>query len=231
MHSSRAATRCDTGNARSIPFREIRTFLDGSGDLYGTTSSAALTASAPCSSWYSRAACIPKTSYIASKPTAKMGIEPFSCPIFDAAGNLLWHNHQWAYLAEARWSELTSTGGSWTENTLYSFNASDGDPYTPYADLIFDGDGNLYRTTLNCEPAMGPCSSLPRRPAETAGRRRLCIALMTRQRWDHFLRRRSLRFRRESLRRHDERWKQWQRGGVRTCQADREKGLDRKDSA
>ena len=78
-----------------------------------------------------------------------MGMEPFSCPIFDAAGNLYGTTTNGGVFGRGTVFELTSTGGSWTENTLYSFNASDGDPYTPYADLIFDGDGNLYGTTLN----------------------------------------------------------------------------------
>ena len=47
--------------------------------------------------------------------------------------------------------ELTpAAGGGWTESLLYSFNGSAGstDGIGPYGGLIFDGQGNLYGTTV-----------------------------------------------------------------------------------
>jgi uncharacterized repeat protein (TIGR03803 family) len=52
---------------------------------------------------------------------------------------------------ESKYSNLGKatipTGGAGTENTLYSFSGSGGDPKFPYAGLIFDAGGNLYGTT------------------------------------------------------------------------------------
>jgi uncharacterized repeat protein (TIGR03803 family) len=52
---------------------------------------------------------------------------------------------------ESKYSNLgTATipvGGAGTENALYSFTGSGGDPKLPYAGLVFDAAGNIYGTT------------------------------------------------------------------------------------
>ena len=123
--------------------------LDGSGDLYGTTSSGGANGVGTVFELVLTSGVYTENILYSFKPNGEDGTEPFSCPIFDAAGNLYGTTTNGGVFGGGTVFELTSTGGSWTENTLYSFNASDGDPYTPYADLIFDGDGNLYGTTLN----------------------------------------------------------------------------------
>jgi hypothetical protein len=49
----------------------------------------------------------------------------------------------------------TSPGGSWTETLLHTFDASPGDGYSPYSDVVIGSGGVLYGTTSG-----GP--SLPR---------------------------------------------------------------------
>jgi uncharacterized repeat protein (TIGR03803 family) len=41
--------------------------------------------------------------------------------------------------------ELTNSGGTWTETTVFDFNGADGS--TPYSGLVWDSLGNLYGTT------------------------------------------------------------------------------------
>src|SRR5438552_5015697 len=43
--------------------------------------------------------------------------------------------------------ELTPSGNAWTETVLYNFTGGS-DGALPFADLTFDGAGNLYGTTL-----------------------------------------------------------------------------------
>ncbi len=66
-------------------------------------------------------------------------------------------------------SPPTTTGGTWTETILYSFqgtlnNATDG--FQPYAGVVFDAAGNLFGTTrvggtgFNCDGIAGDCGTV-----------------------------------------------------------------------
>ena len=45
-------------------------------------------------------------------------------------------------------SPPTSPGAEWSETILYNFGANAGDGWSPYSNLIFDANGNLYGTTV-----------------------------------------------------------------------------------
>src|SRR5271155_817044 len=77
------------------------------------------------------------------------GYDPYAGLVLDGSGNLYGTTPFGGAENGGTVFELTPTHQAWAENILYSFNANDGSPYTPYADLVFDGDGNLYGTTLN----------------------------------------------------------------------------------
>jgi uncharacterized repeat protein (TIGR03803 family) len=122
--------------------------FDVSGNLYGTTESGGargfgtvfeLTRPA-CGSWKEK---------VLHSFTGNDGYQPTGL-IFDAFGNLYGTTKNGgAYVYYGTVFELTpKAGGGWTEKTLHSFNYNGKDGINPYAGLIFDGDGNLYGTTL-----------------------------------------------------------------------------------
>jgi uncharacterized repeat protein (TIGR03803 family) len=82
-----------------------------------------------------------------SQPHCADGQYPWADLILDHSGNLYGttagggaHNHGTVF-------ELTPGSSGWTETVLYSFTGG-GDGRFPYAGLIFDGNGNLYGTTV-----------------------------------------------------------------------------------
>jgi uncharacterized repeat protein (TIGR03803 family) len=123
--------------------------LDGAGDLYGTTSSGGANGVGTVFELVLTSGIYTEDILYNFKANDEDGNEPFSWLIFDAAGNLYGTATNGGALGGGTVFELTFTSGRWKENTLYDFNTSDGNSYTPYAGLIFDGDGNLYGTTLN----------------------------------------------------------------------------------
>jgi uncharacterized repeat protein (TIGR03803 family) len=123
--------------------------LDGSDDLYGTTPFGGANGVGTVFELAFAGGIYTENILYSFKANGEDGNEPFDCPIFDAAGNLYGTTSDGGAFGGGTVFELTLAGGSWTESTLYNFSTSDGDPYAPYAGLIFDGDGNLYGTTLN----------------------------------------------------------------------------------
>jgi len=123
--------------------------LDGSGNLYGTTpfggaeNGGTVFEMTPTHQGWT------ENILYSFNPNNQDAYEPFAGLIFDATGDLYGTTVDGGALGGGTAFELTLTGETWAENILYSFNANDGSPYTPYADLVFDGDGNLYGTTLN----------------------------------------------------------------------------------
>jgi len=78
------------------------------------------------------------------------GIQPVAAVIFDSKGNLYGTASKGgANNGSGTVFELLPSGGGWTEKTIYNFGASSSDGIEPaYGSLIFDGQGNLYGTTL-----------------------------------------------------------------------------------
>ncbi|MGC2108386.1 MAG: choice-of-anchor tandem repeat GloVer-containing protein [Candidatus Korobacteraceae bacterium] len=76
------------------------------------------------------------------------GIEPVSGVVLDQAGNVYVASSQGYYDNNAQWGavfELTPSGSSWTETTLYDFQTGSG--IIPVGGLISDNAGNLYGGT------------------------------------------------------------------------------------
>jgi uncharacterized repeat protein (TIGR03803 family) len=126
--------------------------LDAAGNVYGTTyagGSAQLGVAyelSPSGSGWSE-------STIHTFAGGNDGASPSSAPIFDGSGNLygttgfgggagcVFSGHNGCGTV----FELTPSGSGWNESILYNFSGS----FTvPIGGLIFDGQGNLYGTTL-----------------------------------------------------------------------------------
>ena len=77
------------------------------------------------------------------------GMYPLSSLVSDEAGNF--YGTAWFGGSDGDGSvfELTKSGSSWSENTLYSFLGSPNDGSQPESAVIFDTAGNLYGTTSN----------------------------------------------------------------------------------
>ncbi len=67
---------------------------------------------------------------------------------FDSKGNLYGSLVQGGSSRNGAVYELSPhSGGSWTENLIYSFTNSNGDGYRPFGGVAIDGNGNVYGTT------------------------------------------------------------------------------------
>jgi len=143
LYSFCAVTGCADG---WIPLAGL--ILDAAGNLYGTTSLGG-------SSNYGENGVVFELSssggvwtetvlYNFCSTSGCPGASPVSGLIFDAAGNLYGTTS-----GETNWGaafELTPSGGTWTENTLYTFCCSK-TGFKPKGPLVFDAAGNLYGTT------------------------------------------------------------------------------------
>jgi uncharacterized repeat protein (TIGR03803 family) len=79
------------------------------------------------------------------------GYYPEAGLIFDTAGNLYGTAETGGAFSEGAVFELmppATPSGKWTEKILHSFDNNGTDGYSPQANLISDGDGNLYGTTV-----------------------------------------------------------------------------------
>lgn len=122
--------------------------FDGSGNLYGTTSSGGAHNDGVVFelSPHGSGSWIETLLYTFSGAD---GAEPGAGLIFDGSGNLYSTTELGGVYNFGAVFELSPNGsGGWTETVLYSFNNSGGDAIYPNAGLIFDGAGNLYGTTF-----------------------------------------------------------------------------------
>lgn len=141
----------------SLPASSL--IFDGSGNLYGTTSSSGV-------GWGVAFELSPKsrggwkeTVLHVFKFNGKDGNDPQGNLILDASGNLYGTtagggdcNQQ--YGCGTVFELSPKSGGGWKETLLHNFNGNDGE--IPYAGLIFDAVGTLYGTTF--AGGTGTCS-------------------------------------------------------------------------
>jgi uncharacterized repeat protein (TIGR03803 family) len=73
---------------------------------------------------------------------------PIGGLIFDAAGNLYGTALNSGAFASGAVFELTRTGSTWTQKSLYNFRGGN-DGAHPFGSLVFDGSGNLYGATAS----------------------------------------------------------------------------------
>lgn len=74
------------------------------------------------------------------------GVAPGGQLVFDQLENLYGTSFEGGSHGNGTVYKLTPSGGRWTENVVYSFNAFP-DGTFPYAGVLFDNAGNLYGTT------------------------------------------------------------------------------------
>jgi uncharacterized repeat protein (TIGR03803 family) len=131
-----------TGGDGSIPYPAM--ILDAKGNLYGTTIvGGASGAGAVFELIQSNGKWTEKVLYSFS---GQDGAEPFASLIFDAKGDLYGTTVTGGANGDGAVFELISSSkGTWTEKTLYSFSGQDGNE--PEGGVISDAKGNLYGTT------------------------------------------------------------------------------------
>lgn len=88
------------------------------------------------------------------------GAYPQASLIFDSKGNLYGTTSNGGNMSGTICTGLGGCGvvfelsppkggtGPWTDTTIYTFTGNKGDGAVPYASVIFDGEGNLYGTTI-----------------------------------------------------------------------------------
>jgi uncharacterized repeat protein (TIGR03803 family) len=124
--------------------------FDAAGNLYGTTDAAGglgggtvfkLTPNGD-GTWTES-----KLYSFCSQPNCADGKAPYGDLILDHSGNLYGTTYKGGAYGEGAVFELTPGSSGWTETVLYSFTRG-ADGRLPLAGLIFDGNGNLYGTTI-----------------------------------------------------------------------------------
>lgn len=126
---------------------------DGAGNLYGTTLGGGeffggnvyeMVPPVPPSTQWTQ-------TVIYTFTAGSDGGNPSAGVIFDAAGNLYGTTSSGGtsdYGTVFRLSPPSTSGGQWTESTLYSFLEGSSDGADPEAGVVFDKAGNLYGTTF-----------------------------------------------------------------------------------
>lgn len=150
------------GNDGQHPFAGL--VFDAAGNLYGTTRDGGL------HGWGTAFELTPGTNGGWTETVihsfagdAADGANPFAALIIDAAGNLYGTTNLGGSSRNCRRGcgtvfELSPrAGGSFAETVLYSFTNANGDGAHPLANLVFDGDGNFYGTTVE-GGIVGDCS-------------------------------------------------------------------------
>jgi uncharacterized repeat protein (TIGR03803 family) len=126
--------------------------LDGSGNLYGTTSSGGAYGSYGTVFELTRTVGGGWTETVLHSFGGNQsdGTLPDGGLILDAAGNLYGTTYYGGTYGRGTVFQLTpATGGSWTETVLHTFNDNGTDGTEPEGSLIFDASGNLYGTTFD----------------------------------------------------------------------------------
>lgn len=93
--------------------------------------------------------------------SSQTGYNPAGNLVFDSEDNLYGVTIYGGNYGVGLAYKLTpAVSGSWAESILYSFRGVDGDGAYPNAGLTFDGEGNLYGTTLYGGLFGGACGSI-----------------------------------------------------------------------
>src|SRR5581483_4670978 len=87
-----------------------------------------------------------QTETVLHNMKTKEGVSPLLGVIFDSSGNIFGVAGEGGASNNGSVFELSPSGSSWTEKTLYSFKGGT-DGGTPVGTLIEDSSGNLYGTT------------------------------------------------------------------------------------
>jgi uncharacterized repeat protein (TIGR03803 family) len=139
--------------------------LDGSGNLYGTTTYGGYGGSPVCLVDVGVDGCgtvfeLVKSSgvYTENLLYTFMGTDgayPFAGLTRDSSGNLYGTTLSGGACGHGTVFELVYSSETYTEKVLYSFGCTSGDGWAPYAGLIMDAAGNLYGTTERTDKNSG----------------------------------------------------------------------------
>jgi uncharacterized repeat protein (TIGR03803 family) len=162
--------------------------FDSAGNLYGATQdggSANCLSIYQCGTVYQLAPPAKKGDpwtetvlYVFKGNASNDGASPFGGLVMDGAGNLygttayggtgdcVLLGSKLGCGAVYELSPPTEKGGAWTETVLYSFPSAE-QGYVPWGDLVFDGAGNLYGSTIfgggkgtSCDPYYQHCGAV-----------------------------------------------------------------------
>jgi hypothetical protein len=147
-----------TGGADGA-YPESDLIVDGAGNLYGTTSAGGTgCGSAGCGTVFELVRTKDGWQHQVLYSFAggsNDGSDPKTGLVFDGAGNLYGTTSVGGGGGSICFGGCgtvfrlaPNSRGGWTESVLYGFTGSNGDGANPNTDLVFDGRGNLYGTTL-----------------------------------------------------------------------------------
>jgi uncharacterized repeat protein (TIGR03803 family) len=139
--------------------------VDGSGNLYGTTTYGGYGGSPVCLVDVGVDGCgtvfeLVKSSgvYTENLLYTFMGTDgayPFAGLTRDSSGNLYGTTLSGGACGHGTVFELVYSSETYTEKVLYSFGCTSGDGWAPYAGLVMDAAGNLYGTTERTDKNSG----------------------------------------------------------------------------
>lgn len=112
--------------------------FDSAGNLYGSTPGSVYELTPQAGGAWTE-----KTLY-----TFPSGVDAEGTPSFDSAGNLWGGTFAFTGNAGTIFELTPSGGGSWTEQTVYTFPPTGVHGNAPYGGVIFDKSGNIYGTTF-----------------------------------------------------------------------------------
>jgi uncharacterized repeat protein (TIGR03803 family) len=121
--------------------------IDGTGNLYGTTSQGGANGYGTVFELVNSAGTYSEQTLYSFTKTGGNGTYPYAGLIMDATGNLYGTTSQGGAGNWGTVFELVNSSGSYSEQVLYSFTNAGGDGAYPYAPLVMDSSGNLYGTT------------------------------------------------------------------------------------
>ncbi|HZP25107.1 MAG TPA: choice-of-anchor tandem repeat GloVer-containing protein [Terriglobales bacterium] len=131
--------------------------FDQAGNIYGTTFNGGSTTNCPtgCGVVYKLVhGSGGWTETVLHSFNGSDGTHPWAGVTFDSAGNLYGTTSGGGANGFGTVFELSPSGGSWTLQTLHSFEGGNDGAYV-YAGLIFDGAGNLYGATASMGSGTG----------------------------------------------------------------------------
>ncbi len=131
--------------------------MDRAGNLYGTTSEGGLSCGIGVTCGVVFQVDPSGAETVIFQFDGADGLRPTGALIADAKGNLFGTTQDGGAYGNGVVVELKrGSGGTWTENVLYSFTQNSWDGTTPMEGLALDKAGNLYGTTYFSDNGLGP---------------------------------------------------------------------------
>jgi uncharacterized repeat protein (TIGR03803 family) len=138
----------NSGGDGGYPYGGV--IVDGSGNLYGTTSQGGANGFGTVFELVNSAGTYTEQVLYSFTNSGGDGADPYAALVMDSSGNLYGMTQVGGVGSGGTVFELVNSSGTYSEKVLYGFLPSDGDGSSPYfGALIMDSKGNLYGTTPN----------------------------------------------------------------------------------